>query len=84
MGRVFANDLVDQGSIPGWVILKTQKMILDAALFNTQHYQVSIKDKVEQSREGVAPFFTPQCGSYWKGAFRSPSTKVNNFIYFIL
>ena len=29
----------DQGSIPGRVIPKTQKMVLDAALFNnTQHY----------------------------------------------
>ena len=36
----------DRGSIP-----KTQKMVLDAALLNTQHYKVRIKDKVEQSRE---------------------------------
>ena len=26
-------------------------MVLDAALLNTQHYKVSIKSKVEQSRE---------------------------------
>ena len=26
-------------------------MVLDAALFNTQHYKVRIKGKVEQSRE---------------------------------
>ena len=38
MRRVFANGPVDQGSIPGQVILKTQKMVLDAALLNTQHY----------------------------------------------
>ena len=43
--------LGDWGSIPGQVIPKTQKMILDAALLNTQHYKVSIKGKVEQSRE---------------------------------
>ena len=30
---------------------KTQKMVLHAALFNTQHYKVRIKGKVEQSRE---------------------------------
>ena len=30
---------------------KTQKMVLDAAMLNTQHYKVSIKGKVEQSRE---------------------------------
>ena len=51
MSRVFANGPGDQGSIPGWVIPKTQKMALDAALFNTQHYKVRIKGKVEQSRE---------------------------------
>ena len=27
------------------------KIILDAALLNTQHYKLMIKDKVEQSRE---------------------------------
>ena len=26
-------------------------MVLDAALFNTQHYRLWIKDKVDQSRE---------------------------------
>ena len=26
-------------------------MLLDAALLNTQHYKVMIKDKVEQSKE---------------------------------
>ena len=31
------------------VIPKTQKMVLDAALLNTQHYKVRIKGKVEQS-----------------------------------
>ena len=51
MVRVFAYGLGDLGSIPGWVILNTQKMVLDASLFNTQHYKVRIKGKVEQSRE---------------------------------
>ena len=49
--RVFANGPGDLGSIPGRVIPKTQKMALDAALLNTQHYKVKIKGKVEQSRE---------------------------------
>ena len=49
--RVFANGLGDLGSIPGRVIPKTQKMVLDASLLNTQHYKVRIKGKVEQSRE---------------------------------
>ena len=42
MSRVFTN---------GWVIPKIQNILLDAALISTQHYKVSIKGKVEQSRE---------------------------------
>ena len=51
MNKVFANGPEDWGSIPGRVIPRTQKMVLDAALLNTQHYKVRIKGKVEQSRE---------------------------------
>ena len=36
--RVFAIGPGDQGSIPGQVIPKTQKMVLDASFLNTQHY----------------------------------------------
>ena len=49
--RVLTNWPGDQGSIPGRVIPKTQKMVLDAALLKTQHYKVRIKGKVEQSKE---------------------------------
>ena len=49
--RVFANGPGDLGSIPGRVIPKTQKMVLDASLLSTQHYKVRIKGKVEQFRE---------------------------------
>ena len=51
MVRVFANGPGDLDSIPSRVIPKTQKMVFDASLFNTQHYKVWIKGKVEQSRE---------------------------------
>ena len=68
--RVFANGPGDLGSIPGRVIPKTQKMVLDASLLNTQHYKVRIKGKVEQSRKGVAPSPTPWCSSYRKGSLR--------------
>ena len=50
MSKVFANGPEDRGSIPGRVIQKTQKMVLDAVLLNAQH-KVRIKGKVEQSRE---------------------------------
>ena len=59
MSRVFA-----KGSIPGQVIPKTQKMVLDATLLNTQHFKVSIKHKVDKSGNGVVSFPTPQCCSY--------------------
>ena len=47
----FDNGPGDLGSIPGRLIPKTPKMVLDATLLNTQHYKVRIKGKVEQSRE---------------------------------
>ena len=51
MSSVFANGPGDQGSIPGRVIPKTEKMVFDDAVLNIQHYKVRIKGKVEQSRE---------------------------------
>ena len=51
MSRVFANGPRNWGSIPGQVIPKTQKMVLDAALLNAQHYKVWIKGRVDLSRE---------------------------------
>ena len=50
VGRVFAYVPGDMGWIPGRVIPKTLKMILDASLLNTQQYKIHIKGK-EQSRE---------------------------------
>ena len=47
MSRVFADGLVDRGLIPRRVKPKTQKIVLDTALRNTQHYKVRIKGKVE-------------------------------------
>ena len=49
--RVFVNGPGDGGSVPGWVIPKTQKIVLDTSLLNTQHYKVHIEGKVELSRE---------------------------------
>ena len=70
INRVFANGPRDRGSIQVRVILKTQKMVLDAALLNTRHYNVSITGKEKQSRKGVAPSPTLWCSSYWKGGIR--------------
>ena len=51
VGRVFANDPGDLGSIRGRVIPKTLKMVPDTSEVNTQQYKVRIEGKVEQSRE---------------------------------
>ena len=64
ISRVFANVLEDRSSIPGRFILKTQKMVLDAALLSTQHYKVRIKGKVEQFREWSSVPPTLRCSSY--------------------
>ena len=45
MGRVFTNGPGDLGSIPGRVLPKTLKMVLDTSLLNTQQYKVRIKGK---------------------------------------
>ena len=70
MLRTFANGTGDLGSIPGRVIPKTQKMVLDATLLNTQHYKVRIKGKVEQSRERSNALPTLWCSSYRKGSLQ--------------
>ena len=58
MVRVFANGPGDLVSISSRVLPKTQKMVRDASLLNTQHYKVGIKGKVKQSRErsGTLPY----------------------------
>ena len=60
MSRVFTNDPGDRGQ----VIPETKKMVLDAALLNTQHYKVGIKGKWSNPGNEVAPFLTSRCGSY--------------------
>ena len=80
--RVFANGPGDLGSIPGRVIPKTQKMVLDASLLSTQHYKVRIKGKVEQSRKGVAPSPTHWCSSYRKGSLRVTLDYGRQLLYF--
>ena len=49
MSRVFVNDPGDRCSIPGRIIPKTQKTVLDAALLSSQLYKVRIESKLEQS-----------------------------------
>ncbi len=60
MVSVFTNGPGDLGSIPGRVIPKTQNMVLDAILLNTQHYKVHIKGKVDQSSAKTSTFAKSQ------------------------
>ena len=46
-GSEFVTGPGDWGSISGRDIAKTQKMVLDTSLLNTQHYKVYFKGKVE-------------------------------------
>ena len=64
MNRVFASGLGDWGSIPGRVIPKTQKMVLDTASLSIQHYKVWINtifiyrlNSVNCSQNGPLKFF---------------------------
>ena len=63
VGRVFANGPEDLGSIPGRVIPKTLKMVLDTSLLNTLQYKVS-RVKWSNPEKGVAPSSTHWCSSY--------------------
>ena len=74
MSRVFVNGLGDRGSIPGRVIPKTLKMVLDAALLSTQHYKVRINGKVKQSKEWSGALLHSSVVAIEKGALMSPST----------
>ena len=76
MSRVFANSPGDRGSIPGWVIPKTQKMVLDAALLNAQHYKVKIKVKWSNPGNRVEPPLQLGVIAIEKGAV----TKVANLL----
>ena len=85
MSGLFVNELGDQGSIPGRVIPKTLKPVIDTALLHTQKYKVCIRGKVEQSREwsSALPLHRGVV-AIKKGAFGLPSTRVANFSYFTL
>ena len=51
---MFINGPGNRNFVSDRVIPKTQKMVLDAFLINTQHYNIRIKGKVEQSREMIS------------------------------
>ena len=82
--RLIANVPGDQGSNPGRVIPKIQKMVLDTSLLHTQHCKGQINGKWSNSRKWVAPSSAPRCSSNGK---REPSGRpwlrsVNLLIYY--
>ena len=59
-------------------------MLLDANLLNTQHYEVRIKGKVEQSRKKSRALPTLWCSSYRKGSLRATLDYGHQFYFWHL
>ena len=68
VGRVFTNCPGDLGSIPGWIVPKTLKMVLDTSFLTLSDIRYVSRVKWSNPGEGVAPSPTPRCNSYWKGS----------------
>ena len=51
MVKVFANGRGTEVQFQVKLYQRLKKMVLDTSEFNTQHYKVHIKDKVEHPRE---------------------------------
>ena len=68
MVRVFTNGPGDLGSIPGCVIPKTLKMVLDTSLLILSNIRYVSRLKWSNPGKGVVPSPTSQCSSYWKGS----------------
>ena len=71
--NIMSSTLGDLGLIPGRVIPKTQKLVLNASLLNTQHYKVG-----SNPRKRVALSLTTWCSSYRKGSLL---VTLDNFTY---
>ena len=82
---MFANGPRDLGSIPGCVIPKTLKMVLDTSLLNTQQCKVRIEGNsgAIRGKEQHPPLHLGVVASE-KGAFWSPSTTFANFTLYYL
>ena len=73
-----AQDTGVQSQVESYQRLK--KILLGAALLNTQHYKVHFEGKVEQSR-GRSSAIHVGVVAIEKGAFRLPLTTVANFTF---
>ena len=66
---VYATWPKGRDSIPGRVLPKTQRLVLDSSLLNTQPYTVQIKGKWSNTGKLLAPLTSP-CSSYWNTSLR--------------
>ena len=64
MSRVFANGHDDRSSIPGRVMPKTQKMVLESPFFALSIIRYRSRVKWSHPGNGVVPSPIPRCGSY--------------------
>ena len=64
VGRVFANDPEDLGSIPGHIISKTQKWYLMLPCLILSNIRYASRVKWSNPGKGVEPSTTPQYSSY--------------------
>ena len=81
MGRLFTNGPGDRGRSPGQVILKTQKMVLDASWLITQLYKLRIKGKWNNPGEKSSTLLNTVVEAIEKRGFGSPLTIVANFTF---
>ena len=70
MGRVFAKDPGDRGSIPGRIIPKTQKFYWMPPSLRLTIVRYGSRIMWRNPGKNVAPASTPRCSSYWKGSLR--------------
>ena len=79
---MFTNCPGDWCSIPDQDIPRTQKMVLDTSLLNTQHNKVHIKGKMEQSKERSNRLLYTLLNSYGQlSIIISISTYIYIYIY---
>ena len=71
---MFINDPEDWSSISGRVIPKTQKIVLNASLLNTQYYEILIKGKWNNP-EKVAHTLHLSVVAIEKGPLKLPTTR---------
>ena len=82
VGRVFANGPGNLGLIPGRVIPKTLKKVLDTSCLTLSNIRYISRVKWGNPGKGVCPPLHLSVVAIEKGAFWSPSTTVANFTFY--